>query len=374
MHDLIHHTRPDGTPYVGTDCLIYRAFRKGRGTHVDDEVLWRKDGTSFPAEYWSYPIRRNGEIVGSVVTFLNSTERKRSEDALREAHSTLEQRVKERTAELERQGAELTGLAGDLSLARDQAEAASRAKSEFLASMSHELRTPLNAIIGFSEIMKYETLGPVGSVQYRGYAEDINDSGQHLLSLINDILDLSKVESGVDELIEENIEVPEILESVLRLVQQRAENGGLELELDIPQDLPSLRGDERKVKQILANLLTNAIKFTEPGGRVTLKVWCRVDSGFVFQIVDTGIGIAAENIPKALSQFGQVESSLNRNCEGTGLGLPLSKGLVELHGGYLDLQSQVGVGTTVTVRFPATRIALSQQDMQSRAMDNREAS
>ncbi len=336
----------------------------------------RKDGKAIDLEI-SISAMQGDEGRTFIGVCHDITERKTIERALQESERVLQERVfelEEAQRKLERQGEDLVRFAGDLGLARDQAEAASRAKSEFLASMSHELRTPLNAIIGFSEIMKYETLGPVGSVQYRGYAEDINDSGQHLLSLINDILDLSKVESGVDELIEENIEVPEVLESVLRLVQQRAENGGLELELDLPQDLPSLRGDQRKVKQILANLLTNAIKFTKPGGKVTLKVWCRVDSGFVFQIVDTGIGIAAENIPKALSQFGQVESSLNRNCEGTGLGLPLSKGLVELHGGYLDLQSQVGVGTTVTVRFPASRISLSQQGMQPRAMDNREAS
>ncbi|MCH8000544.1 MAG: PAS domain S-box protein [Proteobacteria bacterium] len=373
MHDLIHHTRPDSTPYLSSECLIYQAFRKGRGTHVDDEVLWRKDGTSFPVEYWSHPIRRNGEIVGAVVTFLDTTERKRSEEALREARNTLEQRVKERTAELERQGAKLVRLADDLLIARDEARAADRAKSEFLAAMSHELRTPLNAIIGFSEIIKGETFGPVGSVQYRDYASDIHESGQHLLALINDILDLSKVESGVDELHEENIEVPEILESVLRLVQQRAENSRLELELDLSQDLPSLWADERKLKQILVNLLTNAIKFTDAGGKVTLRAWCRRDSGFVFQIIDTGIGIAAEDIPKALSQFGQVDSDLDRQYEGTGLGLPLTKALVELHGGCFDLQSRAGVGTTATVRFPATRIIRSRHGAYAPGVDDRVA-
>jgi signal transduction histidine kinase len=246
--------------------------------------------------------------------------------------------------------------------AKDLAETANRAKSEFLAAMSHELRTPLNAIIGFSEIIQSETFGPVGSVKYRSYAEDINDSGQHLLALINDILDLSKVESGLDELYEEDIEVPAVIAAVLRLVRQRGEDGGLALDLDFPDDLPLLRGDERKLKQILANLLTNAIKFTDAGGKVTLRAWCRADSGFVFQIIDTGIGIAAEDIPKALSRFGQVDGDLNRQYEGTGLGLPLTKALVELHGGRFDLQSQVGVGTTATVRFPATRIIRSRHD------------
>ncbi len=222
--------------------------------------------------------------------------------------------------------------------------------------MSHELRTPLNAVIGFSEIIKNQTFGPVGNTKYREYAEDINHSGQHLLALINDILDLSKVESGIEELYEEDIEVPNLVRSVVRLVRQRAMEGGVELELDICDDLPSLHVDERKFKQILVNLLTNAIKFSEPGGGVTLKAWCRAKSGFVIQVIDNGMGIAPEDIPRALSQFGQVDNDYNRKYEGTGLGLPLSKSLVELHGGSFDLQSKVGVGTTITLRLPARRI------------------
>ncbi len=264
-------------------------------------------------------------------TVVNITERKQAEDAL--AHSSE-----------------------DLKIARDQAEAANRTKSEFLATMSHELRTPLNAIIGFSEIIKEETFGPVGSARYRNYADDINESGQHLLALINDILDLSKVESGTDKLHEENVSIPDLTHSVLRLVRQRAEKSGIELELDLGDDLPLLRVDERKLKQIFVNLLTNAVKFTDAGGKVTLKAWCRADSGFVFQVIDTGVGIAPEDIPKALSQFGQIESQRNQTQEGTGLGLPLSKSLVELHGGSLDLQSRPGIGTTVTVRIPSVRI------------------
>ncbi len=250
-----------------------------------------------------------------------------------------------------------------LTTAKEQAELADRAKSEFLASMSHELRTPLNAIIGFSEIIQDETFGPVGSVKYRDYAKDINDSGQHLLSLINDILDLSKIESGTDELHEDKIEIPEIIRSVLMLVRQRAEQGRINIELELADQLPALLADERKLKQMLVNLLANAIKYTDAGGKVTLKAWCRMDSGHVFQIIDTGIGIASEDIPKALSRFGQVDSDLNRQYEGTGLGLSLTKALAEQHGGVLDLQSEVGVGTTVTVRFPAERIVCSPRDI-----------
>ncbi len=243
--------------------------------------------------------------------------------------------------------------------AMEEAEKANRTKSEFLATMSHELRTPLNAIIGFSEIIKDETLGPVGSTKYREYADDINQSGQHLLALINDILDLSKVESGTDELLEENIDISQIVKAISKLVVGLARKGNIELELEVSDNLSLLRADERKVKQILLNLLSNAIKFTPEGGKVTLKIWSRAESGYVIQVADAGIGIAFEDIPKALAPFQQIDSGLNRKHEGTGLGLPLTKSLVEMHGGYLDLQSKVGEGTTVTVRFPAERIVAS---------------
>ncbi len=316
---------------------------------------------------------------------------KRAETALQIAHEKLEQRAKaalqesehslqQRVAELEdaqdrleQQGEALAQLADDLSLARDQAEAANQAKSEFLAAMSHELRTPLNAVIGFSEIIKDETFGPVGSTRYRDYANDINQSGQHLLDLINDILDLSKVEAGVDELHEEDIDIRDLTRAVFTLVGERARRESTKLELDLADDLPLLRADERKLKQILVNLLSNAIKFTEAGGLITLKAWCRSDSGFVFQVIDTGIGIAPEDIQKALSQFGQVDSDLNRQYDGTGLGLPLTKCLAELHGGGLDLQSQVGVGTTATIRLPASRIVKPPVDLHALGVADREA-
>ncbi len=252
--------------------------------------------------------------------------------------------------------AQIQARDSELQIARSAAESANHAKSKFLATMSHELRTPLNAIIGFAEVIKDQAFGSVGNVKYCDYANDIHDSGRHLLALINDILDLSKVESGAEELYEENIEVPDLVRSAVSLVRQRAMDGRVELELNIRRELPLLHADERKFKQILVNLLTNAIKFTDPGGVVTFKAWYRAESGFVFQVIDTGMGIAPEDIPKALSQFGQVDNALSRQYEGTGLGLPLSKSLVELHGGSFDLQSKVGVGTTITMRLPARRI------------------
>ena len=267
-----------------------------------------------------------------------------------------EKAILESQRNLERQSRDLEELTQYLVEARDQAESANRAKSEFLANMSHELRTPLNAIIGFSELTKNEMFGPVGNSTYLEYARDINGAGHHLLDLINDILDLCKIESGAGELQEEDVIVRHTVRSVLTLVKERAREGGVELVLEAPDDLPTLWADERKLKQILVNLLSNGIKFTNAGGRVVLKIWCRKDGGYVFQVIDTGIGIALEDIPTALAPFQQVDSDLNRKYEGTGLGLPLTKALVEMHGGSLDLQSEVGVGTTVTVRFPTERI------------------
>ncbi len=198
--------------------------------------------------------------------------------------------------------------------------------------------------------------GAHGAVRYRDYAGDIHESGCHLLGLINDILDLSKVESGEGELQEEVVEIHELVRSITMLVTGRAEKGRVELALDVPDEISAVRADHRKLKQILVNLLSNAIKFTPAGGKVTLRIWSRAESGTVFQIIDTGIGIALEDIPKALAPFQQIDGALNRKYEGTGLGLPLAKALVEMHGGSLDLQSEVGVGTTITVRLPAERI------------------
>ncbi len=291
-----------------------------------------------------------------------------------QAYAQLETRVEERTRDLSREVTRRERTEADLRAARDQAEFANRSKSEFLANMSHELRTPLNAIIGFAQIIRDEMFGALGSAKYREYAADINDSGQHLLDLINDILDLSKIESGKAELYEDDIDVAPLLRSALNMVRERATSGGVTLETEIPDGLQALHADERKLKQILVNLLSNAVKFTKPGGLVTLRTWCNVKSGYLFQIQDTGIGMAQEDIPKALAQFGQIDSALNRQYEGTGLGLPLSKTLAELHGGTLDLQSEPGVGTTVTLRLPAARLRPRPVDRLSAAAGSARAS
>jgi PAS domain S-box-containing protein len=300
------------------------AVMRGRDLGHNEYMAKRKDGSSYPVIVHSTPAYRDGVVVGLRGTVINITERKEIEN--------------------------------EILRAKQEAEVASRAKSEFLAAMSHELRTPLNAIIGFSDMIRTETLGPIENAQYRGYVNDINESGHHLLALINDILDLAKIESGKDDLSEETVDIPENLNSALMLVRQRAEARGVELHLEIEEGLPALWSDPRKLKQVFVNLLTNAIKFTDHGGRITLCARRHFAGDLLFEVADTGIGIAPDDIPKALSQFGQVKKDPQYAQEGTGLGLPLAQAIVAQHGGILELRSQLGIGTTVTVRFPAQRL------------------
>lgn len=239
---------------------------------------------------------------------------------------------------------------------RDRAELANRSKSEFLANMSHELRTPLNAIIGFSEILHNELMGPLGVDSYKEYALNIKDSGSHLLAIINDILDLSKIEAGKVELADDIIDLSRVLRSCTRLMEVRAAAAQVTLVTNISPALPALLADERKIKQIMINLLSNAVKFTPENGQVTVSA-ARLDGGGIEIVVaDTGIGIAAGDISKALSPFNQIDSSLSRKYSGTGLGLPLADSFTRMHGGSLTLQSREGEGTTVTLYFPENRV------------------
>ncbi len=237
--------------------------------------------------------------------------------------------------------------------AREHAESANLAKSRFLANMSHELRTPLNAIIGFSEAIRDEIFEPVGE-RYRDFARDIYNSGKHLLRLINDVLDLSKIESGRVELHEEKVDIGALIEACLPLVKQGATGRGIGLTVSVPRDL-LIFVDERRLKQIILNLLSNAIKFTGSGGKVTLSAAQESDGSVAIRVADTGIGMRSEEIPLALEPFRQVDGSLTRRHEGTGLGLPLAKQLAELHGGSLRVESQIDAGTTVCVRLPPSR-------------------
>jgi signal transduction histidine kinase/HAMP domain-containing protein len=236
--------------------------------------------------------------------------------------------------------------------AQSMAEAASEAKSRFLANMSHELRTPLNAIIGFAEILAGEMFGQLGNAKYVEYARDIHLSGLHLLDVINNVLDLTNSEAGKLTLAPEPIDLVEIIDSCIAIMRDQCARAQLKLRVDVPQAFPAIWGDPAKLRQILLNLMSNAVKFTEPGGAVTVCTRAAEDGSMTLCVKDTGIGMSAEDLPIAMAPFGQIDSRLARRYEGTGLGLPLTKALVELHGGQIAIDSELGKGTSVTVTLP----------------------
>ncbi len=239
--------------------------------------------------------------------------------------------------------------------AKEAAELANRTKSEFLANMSHELRTPLNAIIGFSEVLQNQTFGAIGS-RNREYAGDIQESGTHLLEIINDILDVSKAEAGIVELAEETVELERVVECSLRLVRHKAQEAGLTIEVDLPRRPVRLFADGRRLKQVLLNLLSNAVKFTPKGGRIHIGACVEEKGSLLWYVADEGIGIAERDMPHVMEPFGQVDPTFSRSNCGTGLGLPLARKLVECHGGHLWLESTLGKGTAVKMRLPVDRV------------------
>ena len=269
-------------------------------------------------------IRRRAMPNGAVIsTYSDITEIKASERKLIEAHS--------------------------------QAELANRAKGDFLANMSHELRTPLNAIIGFSEVISNELFGPIANAKYLEYIKDINASSLHLLSIINDVLDMSKIEAGKVELAKEVVPIQNVIGEVMRMVHERARSRDIELTAQLSDEQIEIWADERSMKQIFLNLLSNAIKFSKEGGRVHVRVIADRPDAAVLEIEDHGIGMSEEEQERALQPFGQAKPATTRNYGGTGLGLPITKGLVEAHGGTLTINSRAGYGTTVRIVLPRER-------------------
>ncbi len=346
MHDLMHHSRPDGSAYRREICRACRTYTTGEICHVDDEVFWRADGSSFPVEYSSHPIREHNELIGAVVTFSDITERKQAEVALHEAHRALQlertrlaERVEERTAELNLANAELASTA--------------RSKDEFLAAMSHELRTPLTTIVGTSEMLADWLYGDLNDKQARAVS-NIEESAHHLLALINDILDVAKVQAGGMELVWDDVPVSQLCEASLRLVRQPAHKKNLRVSLKLDPQVQVVRGDNRRLKQLLVNLLSNAVKFTPENGSVGLEVRGDATRGVAeLSVWDTGIGIAREHMERVFKPFVQLDSKLSRNYSGTGLGLALSYRMAELHGGSIAMDSEIGKGSrfTVTLRW-----------------------
>lgn len=330
-----------GVTYENIALAMAKAITRERGDAQDAQAreVELTDGS------WLRIVERRTTEGGLISVGLDITAQKTKEDELIRSQENLVQSV----TRLERSEGRNKELARKYDEEKRRAEQANKAKSVFLANMSHELRTPLNAINGFSEMISNEMLGPAGHPKYKEYAKDINASGQLLLDLINDILDMAKIEAGKLSLTPRMVDPVDIIDNATRLVRRRAEEKGLQLIIDAP-DLPEIEADARALKQMLLNLLSNAVKFTDKGG---IMVEGRlVDGGVAFRVIDTGRGISAENLPRLARPFEQVETELTRNHQGTGLGLSLTKSLTEMHGGRFSIESELDKGTVVTLVLP----------------------
>jgi len=325
MHDLIHHHRPDGSPYPAEECHIRRAYRERKNTHIDDEVMFRLDGSRFDAEYRSSPIFRGEEVTGAVVTFTDITGRK-----------ATERKLKDYVAQIEEQNLRLTEAA--------------RMKTAFLNTMSHELKTPLNAIIGFSELLAEGIPQPLPPGQ-RQQAQDILDAGRQLLALLSDILAYSRAEAGELKLELVPLDLQAFLPQRLQALRALAAAKKQAFTVNIDAGLGTLQADRDKLAQIVHNLASNAIKFTPEGGTIDFRV--RRDGDWLeLAVADSGIGIAAADLPRLFQPFVQLDSGLTRREGGTGMGLALIRRLIELHGGTISVDSEPGRGSTFTVRLP----------------------
>ena len=329
MHALIHHSYPNGSPYPREKCLMYAAFNDGTVHHVTDEVLWRKDGTSFPVEYTSTPIREDGEPVGAVVTFKDITKRKRAEE--------------------------------QIILAKEEAERANNAKSELLSSMSHELRTPLNAILGFTQLLNTDPDHPLTEKQLDA-TEQVLKSGDHLLNLINEVLDLAAIESGKVPLDVEAQDPTPVIESCTAIARNLAEQKGLAFyDRTAGWTLPEINIDETRFRQVLLNLLSNAVKYNRDGGTVTLAVEEAEGGGVRFSVIDSGIGIPEDKHDQIFSPFSRLGLE-NSDITGSGIGLTITRELVEAMGGSIGFESAPNLGSTFWLAFPIVSGELSVKD------------
>ncbi|MBT3345447.1 MAG: PAS domain S-box protein, partial [Gemmatimonadetes bacterium] len=340
LHELVHHTRAGGEPHPKQDCPMREAFDKGRSVAVEEDVLWRRDGSSLPVAYTATPIHKEGQVVGAVISFQDIAERQAAAQAMREA--------------------------------RDLAETAARTKADFLANMSHEIRTPMNAVIGMAHLASRTQLEP----RQRDYIEKIQASGQHLLGIINDVLDFSKIEAGKLEVETVDFELDKVLDNVAALIGDKASSKGLELLFDIDPDLPTqLAGDPLRLGQVLINYGNNAVKFTESGEIIVrVRAGERVGQDLLvrFEVQDTGIGLTEEQQAKLFQSFQQADTSTTRQYGGTGLGLAIARQLAGLMGGEVGVDSEPGVGSTFwfTARLassgPSRRQRLPAPDLRGR--------
>jgi two-component system cell cycle sensor histidine kinase PleC len=368
------------TTFGETFAVDSRFLQAGAPRDLIDQVMQIAIRRQFPAQDRDSVIEaelNNGRWVqiaegrtaegGAVLTAVDITAVKLQEETSRRNEEQLQALVEK----LEHSRQQQMVLARKYEIEKLRAEAANHAKSEFLANMSHELRTPLNAINGFSEIMASEMFGPLGHDRYREYAGDILSSGQHLLSLINDILDMSKIEAGKLTLRLEPVAIDEVVEDTLRLIRQRAEKAGLKIRVHLPH-LPDITADFRALKQILLNLLTNAVKFTPHGGSITISAVATEDNVHI-SVADTGIGIAEKDLKRLAKPFEQIENQFSKTREGTGLGLALTKSLIEMHHGRFEIDSALGEGTTAQVILPIRQPAQAEDapSGEGRAPDGR---